>query len=64
MINLAEVPLTDAVRMMTATPASIMNISDRKGSLIPGKDADIVIFDKEIQVQKTISKGKIIYSNS
>lgn len=62
MINLAEVPLTDAVRMMTATPASIMNISDRKGSLIPGKDADIVIFDKEIQVQKTISKGKIIYS--
>lgn len=62
MINLAEVPLTDAVRMMTATPASIMNINDRKGSLISGKDADIVIFDKEIQVQKTISKGKIIYS--
>lgn len=63
MINLAEVPLTDAVRMMTATPASVMNISDRKGSLIPGKDADIVIFDKDIQVQKTISKGKIIYSS-
>lgn len=62
MINLADVPITDAVRMMTATPASIMKIDDRKGSLIAGKDADILIFDEEIQIQKTIINGKVIYS--
>lgn len=57
----AEIPLLDAVRMMTNTPASILGISDRKGSLIPGKDADIVIFDDNINIQKTIVNGRVIY---
>lgn len=61
MINIAEVPLLDAVRMMTLNPARIMGVSDRKGSLVPGKDADIVIFDKDVEVQLTIVGGKIIY---
>lgn len=64
MRNLAEVPLTEAVQMMTATPASIMGIDDRKGALVPGKDADIVIFDDDIRVQKTIINGELIYSSS
>ncbi len=64
MINLADVPLLDAVRMMSTTPARIMNISDRKGSLIEGKDADIVIFDRNINIQKTIIKGRLVYSLS
>lgn len=57
----ADVPLTDAVRMMTATPATIMGIDDRKGSLIKGKDADILLFDDDIRIQMTILKGKVIY---
>lgn len=60
MIQLADVPLTDAVRMMTSTPARIMNIDKEKGSLLPGKDADIVIFDGNINVQFTMVKGKIV----
>ena len=62
MITLADVPLTEAVRMMTTTPASIMNINDKKGSLVAGKDADIVIFDDDILVEKTIIGGNVIYS--
>ena len=62
MVNMAGVPLTDAVRMMTGTPARILGIENQKGSLIPGKDADIVIFDDDIQVQNTIVNGKVIYS--
>ncbi len=61
MINLAEVPLTDAVRMLTSTPARILGVQDTKGSLVPGKDADIVVFDQNIEIEKTIIKGKIIY---
>jgi N-acetylglucosamine-6-phosphate deacetylase len=61
MVTMADVPLTDAVRMITKTPASIVGVADRKGSLIPGKDADIVIFDDNIQVQMTIVQGRIIY---
>lgn len=62
MINMADVPLLDAVRMMSTTPARIMNISDRKGSLVEGKDADIVIFDGDINIQKTIIKGRLVYT--
>jgi len=64
MIHMAGVSLTDAVRMITQTPASIMNISDQKGSLTVGKDADIVIFDENISIHTTMVKGKIIYQNS
>lgn len=64
MVKLAEVPLPEAVRMVTATPARIMGVADRKGALVPGKDADIVIFDEQINVKMTIVKGKIIYKKN
>ncbi|TAN13379.1 MAG: N-acetylglucosamine-6-phosphate deacetylase [Chitinophagaceae bacterium] len=64
MVKQADIPLADAVRMATATPARILGIDDNKGSLIQGKDADILIFDDDIQIQKTIIKGKIIYEKA
>ncbi|NCB68642.1 MAG: N-acetylglucosamine-6-phosphate deacetylase [Bacteroidia bacterium] len=59
----AEVPLTEAVRMMTETPARELGIEDRKGSLAVGKDADIVIFDENINIKKTIINGNVVYEN-
>ena len=61
MINMAGVSLVDAIRMITQTPASIMKISDQKGSLAVGKDADVVIFDENILIHTTMVKGKVIY---
>lgn len=61
MVTMADIPLLEAVRMITKTPASILGIDNRKGSLIPGKDADIVIFDDNIQIRMTIVNGKVIY---
>ena len=61
MVTLGGCSIADAVRMITANPARVMGISGRKGSLLPGKDADIVIFDKDINVKRTIINGKIIY---
>jgi N-acetylglucosamine-6-phosphate deacetylase len=63
MIQMADVSLTDAIRMMTMTPAVIMKIDGHKGSLTSGKDADIVIFDEHINVHATIVKGKIVYQS-
>jgi N-acetylglucosamine-6-phosphate deacetylase len=62
MIKMAGVPLTEAVRMMTGTPARIMGVAGHKGSLVAGKDADIVIFDQDINIQTTIVKGRIIFT--
>jgi N-acetylglucosamine-6-phosphate deacetylase len=63
MVNMAGAPLVDAVRMITTTPARILGMEDQKGSLIPGKDADIILFDDDIKVQMTIVNGKIVHSN-
>jgi len=61
MVTLAGVPLTDAVRMMTSTPASIIGVHGRKGALAPGMDADIVLFDENIGVRMTIVGGRVVY---
>ena len=58
-IKEAGIPLIDAVRMMTATPARIMGLS-QKGSIARGMDADLVVFDEEIQVRQVFAKGKKI----
>jgi len=62
MINMADVPLLEAVKMASQTPANILGIGKSKGSLITGKDADIVIFDENINVSTTIVQGRVIYS--
>lgn len=58
MVEKAGVPLEDAVRMASETPARIIGIADRKGTLERGKDADIVVLDKDINVRCVFSKGK------
>jgi N-acetylglucosamine-6-phosphate deacetylase len=59
MMNLAEVPMVEAIRMITHTPARIMKMEDRIGSLRPGMDADINIFDQHIQISRTLLKGSV-----
>lgn len=61
MLTLAEVPMVDTITMASLTPARIMKIQDKKGSLEIGKDADIVIFDKDVNIQMTMVEGRIIY---
>ena len=60
MVNLADVPLVDAVKMASLTPARILGIKN-KGSLEAGYDADIVIFDENINVVNTIVNGRVIF---
>ena len=61
MVEVAEIPLIDAIKMMTLTPARIMKIDSHKGSIEIGKDADLVIFDSNINVSHTIIEGDVVY---
>jgi len=64
MINLADVPLYQAVKMMTATPAKNIGMFSKKGSLSTGKDADIIIFDDDINVSTVIVGGEVTFKNN
>lgn len=59
MVELADVPLLEAVKMLTYTPAKIMGIEKHKGTLSPGKDADIIVFNDDITVSVVIVKGNV-----
>jgi N-acetylglucosamine-6-phosphate deacetylase len=64
MVNMAGVSLLEAMKMITLTPARIMNVADKKGSIVVGKDADIVIFDDDINIEMTMVKGHIVYKKT
>lgn len=61
MVTLADVSLLEAVRMASTTPARIMGVDHRKGVLAKGKDADIVIFDENIHVSRTMVGGTVVF---
>lgn len=60
MVQKAEIPLEDAVRMASETPSRIMGVYDRKGSLAKGKDADILSLDKDLNIKAVWAMGKIV----
>ncbi len=60
MTQLAGVSLSDAVRMMTQSPAERMSVSSRKGMLKAGMDADVCIFDENIDMQYVVCRGEVI----
>lgn len=53
--------ICEAVAMASLNPAAVIGLDDRKGSLAPGKDADIVIFNDEFEVFNTIVEGKTVF---
>ena len=60
LVQQAEVPLEDAVRMASETPAHIMGVFGRKGALARGKDADVLVLDDKLKVRCVWQMGRII----
>jgi len=60
MVNMAKVPITDAIKMASTTPARIIG-AKTKGCLLPGYDADVVIFDQDINVNMTMVCGQVVW---
>ncbi|GAE03270.1 N-acetylglucosamine-6-phosphate deacetylase [Clostridium botulinum B str. Osaka05] len=61
MKNNIDASLCEIISMVTINPAKDINIYDKKGSIEKGKDSDIVIFDKDINIRMTIVEGNIVY---
>jgi N-acetylglucosamine-6-phosphate deacetylase len=58
--TLMDCTLSEAVHMASSVPAKILGLGT-KGSIAPGMDADIVIFDGELNIKYTIINGDIVY---
>ena len=60
-LDYTGVPVYEAFKMASLNPANAIHCADRLGSLEAGKDADILIADANINIIRTIKKGKTIY---
>lgn len=60
MVKVAGIPLTDAVKMASLTPLSVIGCDKEKGRIAKGFDEDIILFDEDINVSFVCVRGKII----
>lgn len=58
LVRMCKVPLVDAVYMASLTPARQIGLGERKGSIEPGKDADLVLFDEALNVARAWIGGE------
>ncbi|MDQ0148796.1 N-acetylglucosamine-6-phosphate deacetylase [Eubacterium multiforme] len=59
--NNTDYPLNEVVKMASFNGAKHCKVEDRKGLIKEGYDADLVIFDKDINVKKVIINGKVVH---
>lgn len=60
-LDYTSLPVNEVFNMASLNPAKAIRVADRIGSLEEGKDADIIIADENINIIRTIKKGKTIY---
>jgi N-acetylglucosamine-6-phosphate deacetylase len=51
------IPLADAVRMLTLNPATLLGIEFKKGALRTGADADIVLLNEGLEIERVWVRG-------
>lgn len=59
----SNIPLVDAVRMASLTPAEVIGIDRECGSIAVGKRADFCVADRDLQVIQTVAGGRTVYKS-
>ena len=59
LVSLAGLPLEEALRMASLYPARALGMSDVLGSIAPGKVANLVILNNQLEVCNTLVQGQV-----
>lgn len=59
-VNQVGIPLTDAVKMASSTPAKVIGLDSQKGYIKENYDADLILFDKDLNIKNVMVNGKFI----
>jgi len=63
MVSHTGISLEESVMMATHNPAKALGISHKKGELKQGMDADLAIFDKDLDIKMVIQGGRMCVDN-
>ncbi|WP_050616411.1 N-acetylglucosamine-6-phosphate deacetylase [Bacillus testis] len=61
MLKFTSLDLQEVIKLASVNPAKQIRMFDSKGSIASGKDADLVVLDKENDIDMTICRGRIAY---
>lgn len=61
MLQLQDVSIPDIIEMASMNPAKQLGIYTQKGSILDGKDADILLVDDQLNIKYTICRGEIAF---
>jgi len=62
-VEVMGIPMEEAVVMASLNPAKVLKIDHQKGSIVEGKDADLVVLDADYKVIATFVEGNLEYTN-
>ncbi|WP_461615394.1 N-acetylglucosamine-6-phosphate deacetylase [Clostridium sp. Marseille-QA1073] len=60
MVSMLNIPIQDAVRMASLSPGEAIGVSKHKGSIEIGKDADMLLFDDDINISSVFIAGNCV----
>lgn len=59
-----QMPIEEAIECASLTPARILGLQRKKGSIEPGKDADLVVLDEQLNVVLTMIAGEVVFKET
>ena len=62
MVGWSHLPLEAVLGMLTRNPAQSLGIAESKGTLAEGRDADMVLLDRNLRVHTTIIQGEVSHT--
>lgn len=62
-LNNTNLRVNEAINLASLNPATSLGINNKKGSLDIGKDADIAVFDDNLDCKMTLCLGEVVYKN-
>ena len=63
MVHHVGISLLDAVKMATQTPATLIGEEAHKGKIAIGYDADLILFDENIDVKMCMVQGRLQFNH-
>jgi len=60
MVELAGLPIEYVLPLATSVPAKIAGVSDRKGKIEIDYDADLVVLDERLEVERVVVRGDAV----
>ena len=59
-----QMPIEEAIECASLTPSRILGLEQKKGSIEPGKDADLVVLNEQLDVVLTMIAAEVVFKGT